>query len=146
MKKILLFFSIIFLSLFLFSVVLASSDLDDFIKRVNVEAQADLGAFKVRLSTQFGVPVPKVEAIMASEGTPGDAYMCFRVGQVASKPVEVVMKEYQARKGQGWGVIAKNLGIKPGSKEFHALKKGDLSGHDADVGKGKGKGKGRGKN
>jgi hypothetical protein len=71
MKKIFLFLSIICLSFFIFSPVLASSDLDDFIKRVNVEAQADLGAFKLRLSTQFGVPVPKVEAIMASVRTPG---------------------------------------------------------------------------
>jgi hypothetical protein len=40
-------------------------------------------------------------------------------------------------------VIAKNLGIKPGSKEFHALKKGDFAGNDSDSGKGKGKGKGK---
>ena len=146
MKKIFPFLSIIFSVLFLFSIVLASSDLDGFIKSLNVEAQADLGAFKVRLSSQFGVPVPKIEAIMASVETPGDAYMCFRVGQVASQPVEVVMKEYQGHKGKGWGVIAKNLGIKPGSKEFHALKKGDLSGDDASPGKGKEKGKGKGKN
>jgi len=143
MKKIFTFFSTIFLSLFLFSPVLAASDLDGFIKSLNVEAKADLGAFKLRLSSQFGVPVPKVEAIMASVATPGDAYMCFRVGQVASQPVDVVMKEYQAHKGQGWGVIAKNLGIKPGSKEFHALKKGDLNGDDASASKGKGKGKGK---
>src|SRR5512139_207016 len=140
MKKIFSSLSIIFLFFFLFSPILASSDLDGFIKGLNVEAKADLGAFKVRLSTQFGVPVPRVEAVMASVATPGDAYMCLRVGQVASQPVDVVMKEYQAHKGQGWGVIAKNLGIKPGSKEFHALKKGDLSGDDA-TGKGKGKGK-----
>ena len=127
----------------MFSPAFASSDLDSFIKSLNVQAQADLGAFKVRLSTQFGVPVPKVEAILASVKTPGDAYMCFRVGQVASQPVEVVTKEYQANKGKGWGVIAKNLGIKPGSKEFHALKKGDLNGYDSDSGKGKGKGKGK---
>src|SRR5512139_4279536 len=145
MKKIFSFVPILFLSLFIFSVVLASSDLDGFIKGLNVEAKADLGAFKVRLSTQFGVPVPKVEAIMASVATPGDAYMCFRVGQVASQPVEVVMKEYQANKGQGWGVIAKNLGIKPGSKEFHALKKGNFGWDDSESGKGKGKDKGKGK-
>ena len=143
MKKIFILLSIIFLSLFLSPLVFAASDLDGFINRLNVEAQADLGAFKVRLSNQFGVPVPKVEAVMATVATPGDAYMCFRVGQVASQPVEVVTKEYQAHKGQGWGVIAKNLGIKPGSKEFHALKKGDLSGDDASAGKGKGKGKGK---
>jgi hypothetical protein len=145
MKKIFSVLCVTSLSLFMFSPVLASSDLDSFIKSVNVQAQADLGAFKVRLSTQFGVPVPKVDAIMASVRTPGDAYMCFRVGQVASKPVEVVTKEYQANKGKGWGVIAKNLGIKPGSKEFHALKKGDFDGNDSDSGKGKGKGKGKGR-
>ena len=146
MKKLFSLFFVVSLSFFLSSPVLASGDLDSFIKSLNVQAQADLGAFKVRLSTQFGVPVPKVEAIMASVGTPGDAYMCFRVGQVASQPVDVVMKEYQKHKGQGWGVIAKNLGIKPGSKEFHALKKRDFKGDDADVDKGKGKGKGKGKN
>ncbi len=143
MKKMFSLLSIMFLSLFLYSPVPAASDLDGFIQRLNVEAQADLGTFKVRLSTQFGVPVPKVEAIMASVATPGDAYMCFRVGQVASQPVDVVVKEYQAHKGQGWGVIAKNLGIKPGSKEFHALKKGDLGGGDASPGQGKGKAKGK---
>jgi len=143
MKKLFLFPFVISLSLFIFSPVLASSDLDSFIKSLNVQAQADLGSFKVRVSTQFGVPVPKVEAVMARVRTPGDAYMCFRVGRVASKPVEVVTKEYQANKGKGWGVIAKNLGIKPGSKEFHALKKGDFAGNDSDSGKGKGKGKGK---
>ena len=143
MKTIFSFLSIICLSSFIFSPVLASSDLDSFIKSLNVEAQADLGAFKIRVSTQFGVPVPKVEAVIASVGTPGDAYMCFRVGQVASRPVEVVTKEYQAHKKQGWGVIAKNLGIKPGSKEFHALKEGNVNGDNASTGKGKGKGKGK---
>jgi len=121
----------------------ASSDLDDFIRGLNVQAEADLGAFKVRLSTQFGVPVPRVDALIASVRTPGDAYMCLRVGQVASRPVEVVVKEYNTHKGQGWGVIAKNLGIKPGSKEFHELKKGGpgTGGNGGDSGKGKGKGK-----
>ncbi len=146
MKKIFSVISILILFVFLRSFVFAASDLDGFINKLNVEAKADLGAFKVRLSTQFGVPVPKVEAVMATVATPGDAYMCFRVGQVASQPVEVVTKEYQANKGKGWGVIAKNLGIKPGSKEFHALKKGDLGDEDTSSSKGKGKGKGKGKN
>jgi len=127
----------------MFSPVLASSDLDSFVSSLNVQAEADLGAFKLRLSAQFGVPAPKVDAIMASVKTPGDAYMCLRVGQVVSQPVEVVIKEYKAHKGQGWGVIAKNLGIKPGSKEFHALKKGELNGGEVSAGKGKAKGKGK---
>jgi hypothetical protein len=142
MKKIFSLLSVISLSLLVFSPALASSDLDSFVKSLNVRAQADLGAFKIRLSTQFGVPIPRVEAVMASVRTPGNAYMCFRVGQVASQPVEVVTKEYQANKGKGWGKIAKNLGIKPGSKEFHELKKANFDGDDSGSGNEKGKGEG----
>ena len=145
MEKTFSLFSAVLLACLMVSPAQASSDLDVFISNLNVQAQANLGAFKVRLSTQFGVPAARVDAVMASVRTPGDAYMCFRVGQVASKPVEVVSKEYQVNKGKGWGVIAKNLGIKPGSKEFHDLKKGNFGGDDSDSSKGKGKGKGKGK-
>ena len=47
------------------------------------------------------------------------------------------------RPKKGWGVIAKNLGIKPGSEEFHALKTGRLysrSGGASSKKKHKGKG------
>jgi hypothetical protein len=57
---------------------------------------------------------------------PSDVYMCLRVGEVAEKPVDRVIEEYTRHRSQGWGVIAKNLGIKPGSDEFHALKSGRL--------------------
>ena len=120
-------------------------DLDSFIGNLNVQARADLPGFKVKLSAQFGIPVPQVEAVIANVQTPGDAYMVLRVGQVAAQPREVVLDEYRAHKGKGWGVIAKNLGIKPGSREFHELKKGFDGGSGKGQGKGKGKGKGRGK-
>ena len=58
-----------------------------------------------------------------------------------------VKNTYQAHKGKGWGVIAKELGIKPGSREFHALKNGDLVyGGGPSEGGSKGKGKGKGHN
>jgi hypothetical protein len=141
MKRISFLLSAVFFTCLMILPAQASTDLDVFVSNLNVQAQTDLGGFKVRLSTQFGVPTARVDAVMASVKTPGDAYMCFRVGQVASKPVEVVTKEYQGNKGKGWGVIAKNLGIKPGSKEFHELKKGNFNGDDSGSGKGKGKGK-----
>ncbi len=145
MGKIFSVFSSVLLACLMVSPALAGSDLDVFISNLNVQAQADLGDFRVKLSTQFAVPAPRVEAVLASVRTPADAYMCLRVGQVASKPVEEVMKEYQSNKAKGWGVIAKNLGIKPGSKEFHELKKGNFDGDDSEPGKGKGRGKGKGK-
>lgn len=118
-------------------------DLDGFVGSLNVQARADLPGFKASLSATFGVPLPEVEIVISNVQAPADAYMVLRVEQVARQPREVVLKEYRANRGKGWGVIAKNLGIKPGSREFHALKKG-LDGGDSGQGKGKGKGKGKG--
>jgi len=126
----------------------ASATLDSFLSSVNVQARADLPGFQAKVSAQFGVPVPQVEAVLGMVATPADAFMVFQLGQMAHRPPETVVQTYQAHKGKGWGVIAKELGIKPGSREFHALKNGDLVYGDAATsssGKGKGKGKGHNK-
>jgi len=104
----------------------ASASLDSFLGNVNVQARADLPGFSLKVSTQFGVPVPQVEAVLGMVATPADAFMVFQLGQMAHRPPETVVQTYQSHRGKGWGVIAKELGIKPGSKEFHALKNGDL--------------------
>jgi len=125
----------------------AAASLDSFLSKLNVQAGVDLPGFSAKVSAQFGVPVPQVEAVIATVATPADAFMVFQLGQMAHRPPETVVQTYQTHQGKGWGVIAKALGIKPGSKEFHALKNGDLvfSGVPAEGG-GKGKGKGKGRN
>ena len=121
----------------------AVASLDSFLNNVNVQARADLPGFHAQVSAQFGVPVPQVQAVLHTVGSPADAFMVFQLGQMTHRPPETVMQTYQAHKGKGWGVIAKELGIKPGSREFHALKNGDLAFGDAPAnGPGKGKGKG----
>lgn len=126
---------------------IASASLDDFLSNVNAQARVDLPGFSLKVSTQFGVPVPKVEAVLGMVATPADAFMVFQLGQMAHRPAETVVQTYQTHKGKGWGVIAKELGIKPGSREFHALKNGDLTfGGAPGEGPGKGKGKGKGPN
>ncbi len=129
---------------------MAYADLDGFLRNLNVQAQADLGRFSVNVSAQFGVPVPKVDAVIRQVSAPADAFMVFQLGQMANKQPDMVLQTYQSNKGKGWGVIAKQLGIKPGSPEFHALKRGDFTlkgeqGGSADKGHGNGKGKGRGR-
>ncbi len=57
--------------------------------------------------------------------------------------MEVIRKEYKPNKGEGRGVIAKNLGIKPESKEFHKLKKANLTPMTRIRGMGRGKSKGK---
>ncbi|MBI5442924.1 MAG: hypothetical protein HY900_17125 [Deltaproteobacteria bacterium] len=126
---------------------LARADLASFLNSVNVQARADLGAFNVKLSAQFGVPVTQVETIVRSVEAPADAFMCLQLAEMSHKPPETVLVTYQKSKGKGWGAIAKELGIKPGSPEFHALKRGDLAftGESGGGGKGKSKDKGKGK-
>ncbi len=121
------------------------ADLDRFLAGLNVQAQADLPGFKAKLSAQFGVPLPTVETIFAEVRVPGDVFMCLQLGEFAHKAPEVVVQRYQRGKGKGWGALAQELGIKPGSREFHALKSGDLhfTGEPGASSTGKGRGKGK---
>jgi hypothetical protein len=105
---------------------MALDPLADFLISVDKQARTDLVRFNKEISSTFGIPVPDVEKLLNILPSPGDVFMALRVGEVAHVPVDRVVTEYKAHKGQGWGVIAKNLGIKPGSAEFHALKEGRL--------------------
>lgn len=126
--------------------------LEDFLANINIQAQADLPGFSARVSTQFGVPYAQVQTVVQTVREPADAFMVFQLGQFSGRQPEKVMDVYSRSKGKGWGVIAKELGIKPGSAEFHALKRGDLhftgtpAGGGDSPGKGKGKGRGKGHN
>ena len=140
-------------ALFIFITVFAvkaHADLDSFLSNLNVEAKADISGYSVKLSTQFGVPLPQVEAVIKSVDNSADAFMCLQLSQMTNKHPDAVLQIYKSNRGKGWGVIAKELGIKPGSAEFHALKSGEFNftgqpGGGAEKGHGKGKGKGHNK-
>ena len=100
--------------------------LDGFLANVNVQARADLPGFSARLSTQFGVPVPRVQAVIQAVPQPADAFMILQLGQMSGREPDRVLAVYGPNKKKGWGAIAKDLGIKPGSADFHALKSGNL--------------------
>ncbi|KIF83211.1 hypothetical protein [Noviherbaspirillum autotrophicum] len=129
----------------------AGDGLDDFLRNTNVQARADMAGFSVSLSSQFGVNDVQVRAVLGSVGQPADAFMIFQLGAMTHQPVERVLQVYRSGHGKGWGAIAKDLGIKPGSPEFHALKRGDFrlasaGGEASPADHGKGHGHGRGKN
>jgi len=130
----------------------ARADLDGFLRNVNIQARTDMRSFSVRVAAQFGIPEAQVVAIVNRVDSPADVFMVFQIGHWTGRPHEEVIGTYNASKGKGWGVIARRLGIKPGSAEFHALRRGDLvftgqpgAVRGAGKGSGKGAGKGRGK-
>ena len=140
------------LALFIFNgTAIAGGGLDGFLDSLNVQARADMNGYSAKLSLQFGVPEVQVRAVISSVKEPSDAFMCLQLGHWTQKPAEQVVTVYKANQGKGWGVIAKSMGIKPGSAEFHALKRGDLTFNGRPAGEqsaapGKSKGKGKGHN
>jgi hypothetical protein len=137
----------------------ARADLTGFMSNLNAKASVDLPGFQASISAQFNVPLPQVQATVQQVAKPADAFMVYQVAQYAAKPPATALQVYQANKTKGWGAIAQEMGIKPGSPEFHKLKNGDLTfggkggaaapagnAPAADPGPGKGKGKGKGNN
>ncbi|MHB8845841.1 MAG: hypothetical protein ACYC7L_13960 [Nitrospirota bacterium] len=112
----------------------------EWLRNLNIQAQADPSGFRAQLSTRFRIGPAEVNAVIGKVPEPADAYMVMRLGEMSGQPVDRVVETYNADRSKGWGNLAKSLGIKPGSREFHALKRGhDLGGGDLDSGKGKGK-------
>lgn len=138
------------MAVFLCSAAVSASEFE-WMRGFNVEAGTDPSDFRARLETRFKIGDVAIDAVIGNTDSPADAYTCLRIGEMSHQPIERVLSEYKKGKSQGWGRIAKSLGIKPGSSEFHALKQGqDLYGKkgysdEGGYGGGKSKKEGKGK-
>jgi len=124
MKKIVIAISVLFFVVL--SAASAHADLNSVLAGLNLQGKADMEGFSVKLSNQFDVSLPRVETIITRVEEPSDAFMCLQLGEMADEEPERVVHTYRRKKGKGWGAVVKELGIKPGSAEFHALKRGDF--------------------
>jgi len=133
--KKLLFYTVLMALFFAPSSLLAA----DFawMSNFNIQAQADPSGFRAKIGARFNIGDAQVTTVLSNFPQPADAYVALRLGEMSGRPIDVVTEQYQKNRGRGWGALAKSLGIKPGSAEFHALKRGD----DLYGQKGKGKGK-----
>ncbi len=125
------------------------TDLDANLTEINVTAEKDYGLFKTEMKASYNVTEAKIDDLKLTFGMQAsDIFMTLEIAFTTGKKVDVVAAEFKKSKGKGWGEIAKNLGIKPGSDAFHALKatckkKNDkIKGNSSSKGNnGKGKGK-----
>ncbi len=126
-------------------------ELDASLNDINIKAKADLTLFKKDLSVEFNIGEPKIDKLIIDmKMSPADAYMTLQIAEMTKKEPDVVATSYTTNKDKGWGVIAKEMGIKPGSPEFHELKgkakgKKDKGNKHDGGGNGNGKGNGKGK-
>jgi hypothetical protein len=151
--KILVLASIVQLAVFSVAVAGDFGWLSDF----NIKAQADPSDFRARLAARFNLGDIQIKAVLDNVEKAADAYIVLRLGEISRHPTDYVIAKYRSSKGKGWGALAKSLGIKPGSREFHALKtdhdlydargsdtvKGNAKPHSKSKGGGKGEGKKR---
>ena len=141
--KLLKIFFVVSMMLLLVSSITAAGDFD-WIRDFNINAEADPSGFRVRLAARFKIGDAEIKTVLSNVEKPADAYVVLRLREMSKQPANYVIENYKSGKGKGWGALAKSLGIKPGSREFHALKRGhDL--YDAKP-KVRSKGKGKGKN
>ena len=147
MKLIKILFSALMMLLLVSSISVAGDF--DWIKDFNIKANIDPSGFRARLATRFRIGNAKIEAVISNVEKPADAYIVFRLGEMSGQSTDNVVEKYKIGKDKGWGALAKSLGIKPGSKEFHALKRShdlyDSESKSKNTAKGKGKTKSKGK-
>jgi hypothetical protein len=134
---------LIFAELLIVSSVAFSGDFD-WIRDFNFRAESDPSGFRARLEARFHVGDMEINTVLGNVHEPADAYILLRLGEMSNQPIDHVIEKYKIVKGSGWGVIAKSLGIKPGSKDFHALKQSQDLYDDNERGDAKAKGKGKG--
>lgn len=142
-KKILLMLVVV--PLLLSSATLVAASDFDWTRDFNMKAEVDPSGFIAKLSAQFEIGEAQVRAVLRDVQNPADAYMVFRLGKISSKSPDYVVQKYKSERKKGWGAVAKSLGVKPGSQEFHALKAGSDFDDSGDKGKGKKKNKDKGK-
>lgn len=100
-----------------------SVELDATILDINASAKKDIHSYRNDLSITFSTPLDLIDKMFSAGMTPGEVYLGLEIAKVTSKSPNDIIKSYEINKDKGWGAIAKDMGIKPGSPLFHQLKK-----------------------
>lgn len=129
-------------------------EFDGILNDMNNKAKGNMELFKKDLTSNFSITEVKIDELLSVHKLlPGDIFLLLQIGKLLKKRWEDIFPVFKTHREKGWGAIAKEMGIKPGSSEFHALKNsakgkygggGNGNGHGKGNGNGKGKGKGNG--
>ena len=97
--------------------------LDSDLSSINADANLDFGAFKTNLTLSYDISEKKIDYLNISvKMEPAEIYFALELSKLSDRSINQVVEIYEVNKDKGWGFIAKQLGIKPGSPEFHNLK------------------------
>jgi hypothetical protein len=100
-----------------------SAEMDADLGKINADANLDFGAFKTNLTLSYDISEKKIDYLNISvKMEPAEIYFALELSKLSGRSIDQVVEIYKVNKDKGWGFIAKQLGIKPGSPEFHNLK------------------------
>ncbi len=81
--------------------------------------------FVNEMVTYYGAPRPlMVDLLVTRRWAPGDVYYACSFAHSIGRPCGEVVDRYERNRGGGWGVVAQGYGIRPGSPQFFAFKRG----------------------
>jgi hypothetical protein len=86
--------------------------------------------FVDELVRYHAAPRDLVVDLLARRWAPGDIYFACALARLAGRPCRYVVELWERDHAKGWGAMAKRLGIKPGSPQFHQLKRGMVPSYD----------------
>ena len=89
---------------------------------IGASAKVDLPGFTAEVSLQWGIPATQVQSALSQGLEAAEVYLAAGLANISGKPLATVIESYRKNRSKGWSALAKDLGIKPGSKEFKLLK------------------------
>jgi len=108
------------------------AEIDSYLVEVNTKAESDYDTFRDEMSESSGITAEEIDRYVKEENMePAEVYYASVLATTTNRPVSEVVVLYREKKG--WGAVAKELGIKPGTDQFHQLKSNTIKG----TGKGK---------
>ena len=100
-----------------------SVELDNDLNKINADARLDFGTFKTNLALSYNISDIKIDYLIVSvKMEPAEVYLALELSKLSGRSIDQVVEIYEVNRNKGWGIIAKELGIKHGSLEFHKLK------------------------
>ena len=107
---------------------------DGYLNQMNQQGEQNPEGFVRHLSETYGIPQDEIrQAREQHKLTYGDTYMAAALAKQSQKKVGDVAAQFKQQgqgKDGGWGMVAQENGVKPGSPQFHQMKnqaKGSVS-------------------
>ncbi len=100
---------------------MGDAELNGWLASIVKNAKVNFSGFRHNVIANYGVTNNRYD-YLETFMTVGDIYMAVEITKVSKKSLDDVITSFKANKAKGWGAIAKDFGVAPGSSSFEALK------------------------